>query len=104
MMPLRFPSGERVDVVALPSISNGRTSLVDGSDGALLQPELARPLRPRFPAVSTDRLFRLADELGALVAIEQDCGEPWLEWAANVERQAVAELARRANRAGTSAT
>lgn len=98
MTALPFPSGECVDVSALPSISSGRTTLADGSDGAVLQPELALPLLPLpvMRRLSTDRLFLLADELGALVAIEKDAGEPWLEWAANVERQAVAELARRA--------
>jgi hypothetical protein len=98
MTALPFPSGERVDVSGLPSISNGRTSLADGSDGAMLQPELARPLRPLdgMRRLSSERLFRLADELGALVAIEHDSGEPWLAYATLVERQAVAELARRA--------
>jgi hypothetical protein len=96
MNALRFPSGASVDVAALPAVSSGRTTLADGSEGAQLQPELAQPPRPRFPAVSTDRLFRLADELGALVAYERDSGEPWLEYAALIERQAVAELARRA--------
>lgn len=96
MSALRFPSGERVDVGSLPAVSSGRTTLADGSEGAQLQPELAEPPRPRFPALSTDRLFRLADELGAMVALEGDADEPWVRWAAKVERQAVAELARRA--------
>jgi hypothetical protein len=84
-----------VDVGSLPAVSSGRTTLADGSEGAQLQPELAKPPRWRFPEVSTERLFRLADELGAMVALE-GVDEPWALWAAKVERQAVAELARRA--------
>lgn len=96
MSALRFPSGDALELAALPSVSSGRTTLADGSEGAQLQPELAQPPRPRFPAVSTPRLLVLADELGTLVAIEAPLDEPWVRWAAQVERQAVAELARRA--------
>lgn len=77
-------------------VSSGCTTLADGSDGAVLQPDLAQAPRPRFPAVSTARLVVLAEELGAMVALEAPLGEPWVDWAAQVERQAVAELARRA--------
>ena len=93
---LRFPSGQQLDPSALPATSSGCTTLSDGGEGAQLQPAYTEPPRPRFPAVSTPRLLMLADELGALVALEQHKAEPWVEWAANVERQAVAELARRA--------
>jgi len=93
---LPFPSGVPIDVSAMPAASSGRTTLADGSEGAVLQPAYTEPPRPRFPAVSTPRLLVLADELGTMVALEQHKGEPWVDWAANVERQAVAELARRA--------
>jgi len=93
---LPFPSGYSVSLTALPAVSSGRTTLADGSEGAQLQPELAKPPCWRFPEVSTDRLFKLADELGAMVALECELEEPWVHWAAKVERQAVAELARRA--------
>ncbi len=96
MTALRFPSGERYDLAALPRVCNGRTTLADGSEGAVLQPELVQAPRPRFPAVSTARLLVLADELGALVAYEKALDEPWVLWAEQVERQCVAELARRA--------
>lgn len=99
MTALRFPSGERVDVSALPSVSSGRTTLADGSDGALLQPGLTKPLPPPLAGLlrmSDARLLLLADELGALVALEQALDEPWVRWAAQVERQAIGELARRA--------
>lgn len=96
MTALPFPSGESVDLSAMPAVSSGCTTLADGSEGAQLHPELAEPPRPRFPGVSSQRLLALADDLGTLVALEQDAAEPWLLWAANVERQAVAELAHRA--------
>lgn len=98
MSALRFPSGAAVDLAAMPAVSSGRTTLADGSEGAQLQPELTRPLQPLagMRRLSSGRLVDLVGELGTLVALEQDCGEPWLEWAARVERQAVAELARRA--------
>jgi len=98
MTTLRFPSGERYDLATAPRVCSGRTTLADGSEGAVLQPELAQPLKPMagMQRMSTERLFRLADELGALVAYEKESGEPWLQYAALVERQAVAELARRA--------
>lgn len=96
MSALPFPSGESVDVCAMPAIGSGRTTLADGSEGAVLQPALARPPRPRFPAVSMSRLALLADELGTLVAYESDSRAPWIEYAARVARQAIAELARRA--------
>jgi len=67
---LPFPSGYSVSLTALPAVSSGRTTLADGSEGAQLQPELAKPPCWRFPEVSTDRLFKLADELGAMVALE----------------------------------
>jgi hypothetical protein len=98
MTALPFPSGVRVDTAAMPAIASGRTTLANGSEGAQLQPELAQPLRPTegMRRMSSPALFQLADELGALVAYEKDSGEPWIEYAALVERQAVAELARRA--------
>jgi hypothetical protein len=96
MTALPFPSGESVDLSAMPAVSSGCTTLADGSEGAQLHPELAEPPRPRFPAVSTARLLVLADELGALVALEKALDEPWVRWAEKVERQTVAELARRA--------
>lgn len=91
MTTLRFPSGQALDTASLPAVSSGRTTLADGSEGAQLQPGLAEPPRPRFPAISSHRLAVLAGELGTLAALEPD-----ERWAANVERQAVAELARRA--------
>lgn len=94
MTALRFPSGDAVDLSALPSISSGRTTLANGSEGAQLQPALAQPPRPRFPAVSTPRLLALAEDLATLSA--QEPGEAWADWAANVQRQATAELVRRA--------
>jgi hypothetical protein len=93
---LPFPSGVAVDTSALPRVSSGRTTLADGSDGALLQADYTQPLRPRFPALPTSRLRVLAEELGVMVALEGPLDEPWARWAANVERQAIAELARRA--------
>lgn len=97
---LRFPSGERCELVGLPSRSSGRTTLADGSAGAVLQPGLAEPLPPApagLSRVPESRLRYLARELGSLLDREAgtDSGESWFGWAATVERQAVAELARR---------
>lgn len=98
MSALPFPSGQRLETGDLPGVCSGRTTLGDGSEGAQVQPELAKV--PAAPAgmkrLSTDRLFLLADELGALAAIESYSEEPWLEYARLVERQAIGELARRA--------
>lgn len=98
MRALRFLSGERVSLVGLPVIANGCTTLADGTSGAVLQPQLARALQPTagMSRMSSTRLLVLAEELGTLVALEGPLTEPWIEYAALIERQAVAELARRA--------
>jgi hypothetical protein len=96
---LRFPSGERYELTGLPRVSSGRTTLAGGSEGAVLLPALAEPLPPSgFARLSESRLRALAADLGQVLENEAltDCGAPWFEWAAGVERQAIAELARRA--------
>jgi hypothetical protein len=98
---LRFPSGARCPLVGLPKQSSGRTTLADGSEGAQLQPELAKPLPPSpagFGRVSSERLAELAGELGTLLDAESltDAVAPWFSYAATLERQALSELARRA--------
>jgi len=96
---LAFPSGQRIDVSALPALSSGRTTLADGSEGALYAPELREV--PAAPAgmlrLTTPRLIQLAMDLGELADTEREseAGEPWFEWCANAERQALGELARR---------
>ena len=101
MSALRFPSGQRYDLATLPRTCSGRTTLADGSEGALLRPELTKPLPPSpggLARVPEERLKYLARELGALLDREAvtDSEEPWFGWAATVERQAMTELARRA--------
>lgn len=98
MTALLFPSGERCELAGMPRQSSGRTTLADGSEGAQLQPELARALPPPpsgLRRLSSARLLVLTGDLGALVAVEGPLDEPWCQWAAQVSRQALAELARR---------
>lgn len=101
MTVLRFPSGDPVDVSGMPGVSSGRTTLADGSEGDQLQPGLAAipPAPWGMQRLPSTRLLNLALELGELLDAELAEGseqEPWFEWAATVERQALGELARRA--------